>query len=95
MNFVSFEEWQKSLFQKEIVKSVMDQEFVHLATKEQIARIAEKFWKGKEYLILKLDVKKLKGRMVFEANPCGATKFYHLYEGKIPLEAVIDSNEKL
>jgi|GEM_PF-4779860 len=31
---VSSDDWQKSLSQKEIVHSVMDKDFIHLATKE-------------------------------------------------------------
>ncbi len=87
---VSSEDWQKSLSQKEIVNSAMDKDFIHLATEEQLPRIAEKFWKDKDYIILKLITNKLVGRLIYEANPNGATKFYHLYEGTIPLKSVVD-----
>lgn len=72
----------------------MDKDFIHLATKEQLPRIAEKFWKDKNYIILKLIIIKLIGRLIYEANPNGATKFYHLYEGLIPLESVVEIIEK-
>jgi uncharacterized protein (DUF952 family) len=85
---VSPEEWEESQRQNQVVKSAMDADFIHLATKEQVPRIAQKFWKGREYLVLKLKTKKLEGRLVLEANPGGENRYYHLYEGKIPLDAV-------
>lgn len=89
---VSLEEWQKSKKQKVVETSELDKNFIHLATKEQLPQIAQKFWKNKDYVILKLDTKKLTGRLVYEANPGGTTLYYHLYEGTIPLDAVVDAS---
>lgn len=88
---VSTEDWQKSQEQKQVVTSAIDKDFIHLSTEEQVPQTAQKFWKGKDYVILKLDSKKLDGRLVYETNPGGATRYYHLYDGKIPLEAVVNS----
>jgi uncharacterized protein (DUF952 family) len=87
---VSPEEWQLSQESHEIKKSPLDTDFIHLATEEQINHVTEKFWKDKAYLVLKLDTSKLKGRLVLETNPGGSTRYYHLYEGSIPLDAVAD-----
>ena len=87
---VSNEQWQESLLQNQVANSAFDKDFIHLATKEQLARIAEKFWNNKDHIILKLDSKKLTGRLVYEANPGGTTLYYHLYEGNVPLDAVVE-----
>jgi uncharacterized protein (DUF952 family) len=72
---VSPEEWQESLLKKQVVPSLLDKDFFHLATENQLPHIAQKFWNGKNYMILKLDSKKLMGRLVYETNP-GGTNLY-------------------
>ena len=84
---VSLEDWAKSC--KTVQLSEMDSEFIHLSTEEQLDRIIQKFWaKENQYIILKLETKNLPGDLVFEANPGGTHKYYHLYNGSIPLSAV-------
>lgn len=85
---VSEKEWRKG-----VLLSSIDSDFIHLATEAQVPRIVEKFWKGKEYVILKLDSKKLIGRLVYETNPGGTTFFYHLYDGEIPSDAIINMSK--
>lgn len=87
---VSLEEWQKSLLHNEIALSSMDKEFIHLAKEEQVVHVAQKFWGNMDYIVLKLASKKLVGRLVYETNPGGSTQYYHLYEGNIPLDAVVE-----
>jgi uncharacterized protein (DUF952 family) len=87
---VSPEQWQESLLQKEVVLSPMDEEFIHLAKEDQVPHIAQKFWDRQDYIVLKLDPKKLNGRLAYEANPGGSTLYYHLYHGSIPCDAVVD-----
>lgn len=87
---VSPEEWKESQIQNQIVPSSMDRDFIHLSTETQLAPIAQKYWKNMDYIILKLASKKLTGRMAYEANPGGINLYYHLYEGRIPLDAVVD-----
>lgn len=91
---VSADMWKKSRKLKNLILSEMDRDFIHLATHDQFSRIAEKFFKDvKEYVVLKLNTHELKGRLVLEANPGGTTKYYHLYEGRIPLAAVCEVQE--
>jgi uncharacterized protein (DUF952 family) len=87
---VSPEEWGSSQGERHLVISAFDKAFIHLATEDQLSRIVEKFWNGKSYLVLKLDPQKLIGRLVHEANPGGTSKYYHLYDGSIPMDAVVD-----
>lgn len=87
---VSPEEWEKSKTHAVLETSAFDEKFIHLSTKEQVSHTAQKFWEHKDYVILTLDSSKLIGRLVLETNPGGTTLYYHLYEGKIPLDAVVD-----
>ncbi|PJD98333.1 MAG: hypothetical protein CK425_01235 [Parachlamydia sp.] len=87
---VSTEQWEESLRQNQVVNSSIDENFIHLGTKAQLACIAQKFWNNKDHIILKLASKKLTGRLVYEANPGGETLYYHLYDGNVPLDAVVE-----
>jgi uncharacterized protein (DUF952 family) len=87
---VSQEQWQKSLLRNEVVGSSIDDEFIHLAKEDQVDHVVKKFWSNMDYIVLKFASKKLVGRLIYEKNPGGSTEYYHLYEGNIPLDAVVD-----
>ncbi len=88
---LSLENWRASSENTTIHLSSFDNAFIHLATEEQLPKILEKFWGDKpEYVLLKLDVSQLPGKLVLEANPGGSTKYYHLYDGSIPSSAVVE-----
>lgn len=87
---ISKDEWQKSLVQNKIALSPLDDPFIHLAKEDQVAHVVQKFWNNKDHIILKLKTKKIVGRLIYENNPGGSTKYYHLYDGRIPIEAVED-----
>ena len=88
---VSPVEWIASQAKGEIIPSSTDKDFIHLATEAQVPHVTQKFWKDQDYVLLKLIPSQFQGRLVFETNPGGTTKYYHLYEGKIPLDAVDSS----
>ncbi|CCB87039.1 MULTISPECIES: DUF952 domain-containing protein [Parachlamydia] len=88
---ISTDDWQKSMQSKSIVLSPIDKDFIHLAEEEQISHIVQKFWFGKNYVLLKLAANKLKGRLIYERNPGGKTKYFHLYEGGIFFDAVLEA----
>lgn len=89
---LSVENWEKSQKEKAVVLTSDDTHFIHFSTEDQYPRIVEKYWKGvPKYVLLKVETSKLPGRLVFETNPNGGTKYYHLYEGSIPLNAVVNS----
>lgn len=86
---LSMENWEKS--SKTVHLSDMDADFIHLATKEQLDQILEKYWgKVSQYVVLKLETAKLSGKLVLEANPGGSNKYYHLYNGSIPKTAIVE-----
>lgn len=88
---MSLEDWKQSEGQKNVKLSSMDHDFIHLAEEGQVNKVIEKFWsKEKAFVVIKLDTSKLTGRLVLETNPKGTTKYYHLYDGKIPLDSVVD-----
>lgn len=87
------ESWKESQSLKEIELSADDEEFIHLATEDQLDRIIEKYWADEPYVVLKLEVAKLPGKLALEANPGGTNKYYHLYNGSIPLEAVVECKD--
>lgn len=87
---VSTEQWQESLLKNQIIPSSLDKNFIHLSKEDQVSHVVQKFWNKMDHVILKLASKKLTGRLIYETNPGGTSKYYHLYEGNIPLEAVVD-----
>lgn len=88
---LSKEKWRASQSCPTLQLSKDDDNFIHLATKEQLNRIIDKFWAGNpNYVILEVDMPLTTGRLVFEANPGGTNKYYHLYEGSIPMAAVTE-----
>lgn len=89
---VSSEDWKESQCKESLKLTDDDHDFIHFSTESQLNRIAEKYWGNvPKYIILKVDTTKIPGEMVFEANPGGSNKYYHLYNGSIPLSAVIES----
>lgn len=89
---LSLEDWKKSQTQDFIKLSKDDEPFIHLAKEDQLDRITEKYWSNvPEYAVLKIEADQLPGRLVYEANPGGTNKYYHLYEGSIPLKAVLEA----
>lgn len=89
---LSLENWEKSQTATHLYLAPLDDVFIHFATKEQLQKVIDKFWEGTpSFLILKINAALLEGKLVFEANPGGSNKYYHLYHGKIPLSAVINA----
>lgn len=88
---VTAENWQES--QDGVVKlSSDDQAFVHFSQDDQLNRILNKYWSdSSEFMILKVETEKLDGNLVYETNPGGVAKYYHLYDGMIPLESVAEA----
>ncbi len=86
---LSLEDFRKSEGEEKLFLQPDDEAFIHFSMEDQLPRIQEKYWSGvSEYLVLTIDVSKLVGDLVFEANPGGERKYYHLYDGHIPLNAI-------
>lgn len=84
--------WDASQQNTFLVLPAEDQIFVHLAIEEQLDKIIKKFWSDvPQFVVLKVDTSKLQGKLVHETNPGGSTKFFHLYNGLIPTNSVIEA----
>jgi uncharacterized protein (DUF952 family) len=93
---VSKHDWNWSQEHPHVKVSSIDTQFIHLAMREQVPHVLEKFWaKDHDVVILQLDPSKLVGRLVKEKNPGGETEYYHLYEGSIPRETVVEVVDRL
>lgn len=89
---LSMEDWKESELQNQVKLSKMDTDFIHLSTEDQLERIVQKYYSDvSEYVVLKVETAKLPGKLVYEANPGGINKYYHLYDGSIPKSAIVDS----
>ncbi len=88
---ISVPDWQNSQQEDKVALGAIDQEFIHLATERQLDKIIKKYWKDESrFVILKMDTNKLKGKLVFETNPGGTSRYFHLYEGYIPFDSIVD-----
>ncbi len=92
---VSIENWKASQSMGNLQLDAADKAFIHFSLKEQLDRIISKYWSGADrFIVLEIDPEKLTGELVYEANSGGVNKYYHLYDGAIPLGSireVIDS----
>lgn len=89
---LTIENWNGSQGQKNLKLASADDDFIHFSKEDQLERITSKFFADiPEYVILKIESAKLPGRMVYETNPGGSAKYYHLYDGFIPLDSIVES----
>lgn len=89
---ISKENWDDSRNKSELILSAEDGAFIHLSTQDQLERILSKYWANvPEYVVLKLETKTLKGSLVLEANPGGTNRYWHLYDGSIPADSIVES----
>lgn len=89
---LSLKNWQATQNSKTVQLSTDDDEFIHLSTEDQLERIIKKYWTNvPELVVLKIDSSKLEGELLFEANPGGSNKYYHLYNGFIPFNSIVES----
>lgn len=87
---ISVENWEQSKDQDRLKLSQMDNNFIHFSTEKQLDRIINKFWKNEpRFFVLKINIKQLPGKLIFESNPGGTSKYYHLYDGFIPTDSVV------
>lgn len=87
---ISLENWAASANSDRLSLSPHDNDFIHLATDEQLEKIIAKFWGNiPEFVVLTLDTTLLPGRLILEANNPHGNLYYHLYDGFIPLKSII------
>jgi peptide deformylase len=89
---VSLRNWQSTQSRKNVFLPSEDDAFIHLATEDQLEKVIAKFWsEAPQFVVLKLVTDQLQGNLVLEANPGKTTQYYHLYQGFIPLSAIVES----
>ena len=85
--------WERSRGTLEL--SDIDSEFIHLAEGDDVDRIVKTYFSDEPYVVvLKIDPAVLTGQLVKEANPGGTKRYYHLYNGSIPMTAIIGMEER-
>lgn len=88
---LSIENWKSSDASK-VKLAAEDDSFIHLSRDDQLDKIIDKFWANvQQFVVLKIDSSKLPGKLVFETNPGGLNKYYHLYGGWIPLSSILET----
>lgn len=88
---LSYTNWQATQSQRVVQCPAEDAAFIHFSREDQLDRILTKYWSDQpSYAILKIVPEKMQGRLVFETNPGGTAKYYHLYEGSIPFNAIAE-----
>ena len=89
---LSMRNWQATQARKTVMLSADDDAFIHFSREDQLERILSKYWAdAPEAVILKIETAKLEGDLVFEANPGGTSKYYHLYRGFIPIGSIVEA----
>lgn len=89
---LSLGHWNASQNRSILILSGDDDAFIHLSTEDQVDKIIEKYWSNApQYVILKIKTNMLEGKLVLEANPGGTNKYYHLYQGRIPLNSIVEA----
>ncbi|MBI5273722.1 MAG: peptide deformylase [Chlamydiales bacterium] len=89
---LSLRHWQATQYRKAVVLSAEDDAFIHFSREDQLDKIITKYWPDTpQFVILKVDTNKLEGDLVYETNPGGTTKYYHLYKGFIPFYSIVES----
>lgn len=84
--------WQRTQSANSVCLTAEDYQLIHLAKEDQLENIIKKYWSdAPQFVILKLKANVLEGDLVYEANPDGTSKYYHLYNGFIPFSAIAES----
>jgi uncharacterized protein (DUF952 family) len=83
-------QWAASQTSDRVSLGPEDKEFIHLAMEQQLSALVKKQWILKHFILLQLATELIPGRFVLETNPGGKDKYYHLYDGYLPLDAITD-----
>lgn len=89
---LSVENWHATQNSSTVELAAEDEAFIHFSTEEQLPRILTKYWADiPQFMVLKIASNELHGELVYEKNPGGAAKYYHLYNGNIPLRSIVEA----
>ncbi|MEH7884297.1 DUF952 domain-containing protein [Bacillus sp. JJ1609] len=89
LHIISEEDWKKAQREGLHTPSSLDDEgFIHCSTKEQLIWVANSFFKGHtDLLLLCIDAKKVRARIVYEDTSDTGMLFPHIY-GTLNLDAI-------
>lgn len=88
---VALTQWQASAAQKTVILDPQDIPVIRFLKEDEVSRLLHYWDRTKEpHVLLKIKTGKLPGTLIFEAKLGGSTKYYHLYNGSIPLSAVAE-----
>lgn len=88
---LSYRNWKASELTKVLQLTSDDDQFIHLAKEDQLENILLKYFSdADQVVILKVVTDQLQGELVYEANPGGSSKYYHLYRGFIPFTSIVE-----
>ncbi len=87
---LTLDDWDKCKLTDRLCTPANDSAFVHFATEKQYPAVVEKWFANMPHVVLRVDASKLVGKLVLEWVESHSDKYYHLYDGHVPLEAVID-----
>ncbi len=87
-----FNLWQASEHKQSVLLSSEDVPFIRFQKEDELGRLLH-YWGtlNVPHVVLKIKASKLQGRLVFEAKLGSSTKQYHLYDGCIPMHAIVES----
>lgn len=89
---LSFKLWEATQSEDFVMLTTEDDAFIHFSKEDQVDRIITKYWsESPQFVVLKIDTNKLEGNLVYEANHGGSAKYYHLYNGFIPISSIVES----
>lgn len=84
---IPLEQWHQS--QKQPFLSTTDDTFIHFSTETQVIKTLQKFYATESVMLLQINPEKLIGELRFETNPGRQNKYYHLYNGQVPMNSII------
>lgn len=91
---ISLEQWELSKGQDKLSSSKADQDFIHLCEGHQIEGVIKRHYAGHTALIIaQIDGEKLPGRLLHEFVNGVGEHFFHLYDGYIPMNAIIKTEK--
>jgi uncharacterized protein (DUF952 family) len=89
LHLVEPEAWRAAQIAGEYRAASLETEhFIHFSELHQVAGSANRYYKGKEMLLLLVDTDKLHSELRYEASPRVGEMFPHLY-GALNLDAVV------
>lgn len=90
-HLASLEDWEQRTSDHYVPAGFAAEGFIHLCTRDQLAGVVDRYYTGRDDLILlTVDDSRLGADLVWEDLPGSGEDFPHVY-GRLPLSAVVSS----